>query len=64
MSLKNSIIVNVHNSLFKVPVISLVFQSHLNILDRYSKKPQISNFMKIRPVGAKIFHAGKQILGN
>jgi hypothetical protein len=27
-------------------------------LDRASKNTQISNFMKIRPVGADMFHAG------
>jgi hypothetical protein len=26
-------------------------------LDRYSKNTQISNLMKIRPVGADLFHA-------
>jgi hypothetical protein len=29
----------------------------LNFLGRFSKKIQISNFMKIRPVGAEFFHA-------
>jgi len=29
----------------------------LNFLDRFSKNNQISNFTKIRPVGAELFHA-------
>jgi len=29
----------------------------LSFLDRFSKTPQISNFMKIRPVEAELFHA-------
>ena len=40
---------------------SKMFFSHhvknLNFLDRYSKNTQISNFMKIRPVGTELFHA-------
>ena len=30
------------------------------MLDRFSKKAQISNFVKIRPVGAELFHADGQ----
>ena len=30
----------------------------LEFLGRLSKNTQISNFMKIRPVGAEFFHAG------
>ena len=28
--------------------------------DKFSKNPQISNFIKIRPVGAELFHADEQ----
>jgi len=33
----------------------------LNFLDRFSKNPRISNFLKIRPVVAKLFHADGQM---
>jgi len=33
----------------------------LNVLDRFSKNPQISNFMKIRTVAAELLHADKNV---
>ena len=33
------------------------FDETWNFLDRFSKNPQISNLMKIRPMGAEMFHA-------
>jgi hypothetical protein len=30
---------------------------NLELRDRFSKNTQISNFMKMRPVGAELFHA-------
>jgi len=38
-----------------VPVILVSFN-----LDRFSKNTQISNFVKIRPVAAKLLHAGRR----
>jgi hypothetical protein len=32
----------------------------LEFLDIFPKSPQISNFMKIRPVGEELFHADRQ----
>jgi hypothetical protein len=46
---------NVHWSSCRVPVILVRFYWKLNFLDRISRNTQISNLMKIRPVGAE-FH--------
>jgi len=35
-----------------VPIILITFQLHINFLDRLSEYDQISNVMKIHPVGA------------
>jgi hypothetical protein len=41
----------------KAPLIHVRFQFKRNFFNRFSKNCQISNFMKIRPVGAELFHA-------
>jgi hypothetical protein len=35
----------------------------MNFQDKFFKNTQISNFMKIRPVGAELFHADRQTDG-
>ena len=51
-------VINVHTSSCKVTVLLVRFQWNLNFIDGYLKKKlKISNFMKIHPVGAELFHA-------
>jgi hypothetical protein len=52
-----NIIINVHSCSCKVPVALVRFWWNFNFQDRFSTNSQISNFMKIRPVGAELFHA-------
>jgi hypothetical protein len=51
-------ITNLHGFSCKVPATLVRFKLNLSFLGRYSKKnSQISNFTKIRQVGAELFHA-------
>jgi hypothetical protein len=51
---------NVYWSSCKLPSILARFSRNFNFLDIFSKNTQISNFMKIRPVGAALFHTDRQ----
>ena len=55
---------NVYWSLCKVPVIPARFSGNLNFLDIFSKNTQKSGLMKIRPVGAELFHAERRVEAN
>jgi hypothetical protein len=46
---------------YKVPVAYVRFERHLNILDILLYITLISNSMKIRPLGADLFHADGQM---
>jgi len=45
----------------KIPFIFVRFRLNLNSLNRSSKNTQTSSFMNICPVGAQMFHAGRQM---
>ena len=55
--IQRDININVNGSSYKVSVILFRLQSNLDFLDRCSKYPQVSNFIKIHPVGGVFFHA-------
>jgi hypothetical protein len=50
---------NVYLFSSKAPVIRVRLQLYLNLPDIFSKSTQIWNFMKIRRVGAELFHADR-----
>jgi len=50
-------IINGHKSSCQGNLILVRFQRNLNFLHRFSKKSQISDFIKIRPVGVELCHA-------
>jgi len=45
---------NVHKSSCKVPVILIRFELNMKFLDIFSKNIQISNYMKILPMGDEL----------
>ena len=44
----------------KYPLFLSDFNETCNFIERFWKNNQISNFMKIRPVGAELLHAEKK----
>ena len=54
------VIKNVYWSSCEVLVIVVRLSWNLNFLDIFSKITQISNFMKIHPVGAELFHVDRR----
>jgi hypothetical protein len=54
-------ITNVHTSLDeKLPLFLSYFNKTFCFLDRFSKNANTSNLMKVQPVEAEMFHAGRQ----
>ena len=44
----------------KHPILLSDFNKTLKFIDRFSRSPQIPNFMKIRPVRAELFRADRR----
>jgi hypothetical protein len=57
-------IINLHRSSCEVPVILVRFGRNFNSVDKFSENTQKLNFMKIRPVGAELFHAERHDKAN
>ena len=55
--IKRDIILNVHRSACKVPVILVRFKRNLNFPNIFAKNAQISNPIKIFPLGSELLHA-------
>jgi len=58
---QRDIIINANRSSCQVRVIVNILQSNTHFHGRFSINPQISNFMKILPVIAKLYHVDGQI---
>jgi len=56
--IKRGMIKNAYCSSCTIPVILVQLLWNVNFVDRLSANNQISNFMKICPVGPELFHAG------
>jgi hypothetical protein len=57
--IKRDIVINVHTSLCKVPVIIVGFSGKLKFLNRFWIQAQISNFINTHPVKAEFFPCGR-----
>jgi len=58
--IERDMVINVYWSSCKVPVFLFRFKWNLNFLYRFSENNEMPYFMKIRPVGADLFHANGQ----
>ena len=62
--IRQHIFINVHRSSCKVPVSLVTFYWNLILMERLSKNPQISNFVKIRPLRTELFRPDEHYEAN
>jgi hypothetical protein len=60
LRIQHDSLIYVHRTSCKIPVILVGFQRNLNFFEIFSKNGQISNFMKVHPVGAELCNADGQ----
>ena len=60
-SIHGDCIIHVCRYSCQVPIILVRFKSNLNFLSKFSKNTPASNFLKIHPVGAKLFHVARRL---
>ena len=58
--IRRNIIVNIHGFSCKVRVFLVGFHLNLNFLEEFEKNSRKSYFIKIRPVGPELLHAGRR----
>jgi hypothetical protein len=58
---ERDVIKNVQWCSYSVYVILVIFNDNLIVSTNFRESTQISTFMKIRPVGAELFHADGQM---
>jgi hypothetical protein len=59
--IQRDVVTNVEKSSRKVLATLLTVQSDLNFVDRFLKNPLVTNLMKIRILGAELFHTDRQM---
>ena len=59
--IQRDVVTNVETSSRKILAALLTVQSDLNFVDRFSKNPLVKKLMKIRILGAELFHTDRQM---
>jgi hypothetical protein len=63
LNIQHNTNINVCSSSHKPPIILIIRYWNLKFLDRFFRNSQMSNLMKIHPVGAELLHANRRMDG-